>query len=112
MAIRAYKDTITANASGRTYQVEALNPNDATLEPVQVVLSGTFSGATCTMHVSAGATSPLVFAAASDGAITAAGAYTAQLVPGSLFKFTTTSSGSPQSVITVQVRGQIKLLPA
>jgi hypothetical protein len=112
MTVRNSQDTITANASGRTYIVEALNANDATAEPVSITLSGTFAGATCTLQVSTGATSPLIYAAASGGAFTAAGSHIAYLVPGSSFKFTTTASGSPQSVITVQVRGQIKLLAA
>ena len=112
MAIRTYVDTITANTSGRTYQVEASPSANGEIEPILITLSGTFASATCTLHVSAGATSPLIFAAASGGTFTAAGSHIMELFPGALFKFTITSSGSPQAVIRVQMRGQFKLLPA
>lgn len=106
MAIRTYGETLLVNATGRKYQVLG----GTELEPISLVLTGTFGAATCTLQVSAGDTSPMVWAAASDGAFTAAGAHNFLLMPGMYFRFVNSSSGSPQANLTYKVRGDIKIL--
>jgi hypothetical protein len=109
MAIRTYGENLLVNATSRKYVVEG-GTNDSRLEPISLVLSGSFNSATCTLQVSAGDTSPMVFAAASSGAFTAAGGHNFELVPGMYFRFVNSSSGSPQANITYKVRGQIKIV--
>jgi len=110
MAIRTYRQALVEGATSRTYVVEG-GAADSRLEPVYLQLTGTFSGATCTLWTSAADTSPLTWAAASSGAFTAAGSHVIELVPGIHFKLVNTGSASPQATnITYAVRGQIKIV--
>jgi len=108
MAIRTYRQTLVADATSRTYQVEG--GADGHLEPISLTLTGSFNSATCTLQVSTADTSPLVFAAASSGAFTAAGGHNFELLPGMHFRFVNASSGSPQASVTYSVRGEIKIV--
>jgi len=105
---RAYQSLLTANATSRAYTVQGANPNDVTLEPVSMLVTGTFTGATVTLHVSNASTSPLVYVATAT-TWTAAAAKVVELVSGTQFRFVVTSSGSPQASLTASVRGQIAI---
>ena len=108
-ANRAYSSgALVGNATSRAYKVQGANPNDAALEPVSMVVTGTFSGATVTLHTSNADTSPLVYAATAT-TWTAAGSKIIELLTGTQFKFIITSTGSPQGSLTVSTRGQIAI---
>lgn len=108
MTIRSFAETITGDAGSATYQMNVRDKNtDSDLEPVTLTLTGSFAGATCTLYLATESASPMVWAPAPDGAFTEAGAYNAIMVRGCLFKFVTTGSGSPQSSISIGLRGDI-----
>ena len=107
IAARVYTSPLVANATSRAYAVHG-NPNDVTLEPVSIVITGTFSGGTVTLHVSNVAESPLVYAATAT-TWTAAGQKVVELVSGTQFRMVVTSSGSPQTSLNASVRGQIAI---